>query len=115
MMWSCLKSVRVRCLMCENVFFYIVQQITTLYRVYHILYSPNFVFKVWIIVFHRPFFDLLLLPPLNRVVPARYDEELSCAMCGPVTVIKKEKKKKKKKGKRRDSEGWPAYVNGRKQ
>lgn len=52
-------------------------------------------------MFDRPFFDLLLLPPLNRVVPARYDEELSCAMCGPVTVIKKEKKKK---GKRPDRE-----------
>lgn len=95
----------------ENVFFFIVQQITTLYRVHQILYPPNFFFKVWIIVFDRPFFDLLLLPPLNGVVPARYDEELSCAMCGPVTVIKKGKKKK---GKRRDRERRPAYVNGRK-
>lgn len=48
-------------------------------------------------MFDRPFFDLLLLPPLNRVVPARYDEELSCAMCGPVTVIKKEEKKEREK------------------
>lgn len=80
-----------------------------LYRVHQILYPPTFFFKVWIIVFDRPYFDLLLLPPHNRVVPARYDEELSCAMCGPVTVIKKKRKGKDRTGKR-----WQAYVNGRK-
>lgn len=69
-----------------------------LYRVHQILYPPTFFFKVWIIVFDRPFFDLLLLP-LNRVVPARYDEELSCAMCGLVTVIKKKKREKTGQGK----------------
>lgn len=120
MMWSCSKSVRVHCLMRvrECIFIFIFHSPTN----YHALQSSSNSLSTKILLlrdgsscFDKPFFDLLLLPSLNRVVPARYDEELSCAMCGPVTVIKKRKKKKeKKKGKRPDRERRPAYVNGRK-
>lgn len=110
MMWSCSKSVRVHCLMRvrECIFIFIFHSPTKISRFTKFIkffIHQNSALRDGSSCFDKPFFDLLLLPPLNRVVPARYDEELSCAMCGPVTVIKKRKKNKKKKRKGKDRTG----------